>query len=105
MYPEALTSLPAPLVHCFIDSRPLGALRVIAKSIVLVSVNVVKQRKRAETAVEVGPGHVVSVIDERIGSKGSVLCTVAVEQERRAPVAVLESAMLRTSVPPPRAVL
>src|SRR5207244_6555192 len=57
--------------------------RVIANSVVLVSVTVVKQRKGTETVVEVGAIDAESVIDERIGSIGAVLRAGAVEQKRR----------------------
>ena len=58
--------------------------RVIAKSVVGVSVGVVKQRKGTESIVEVCvQAGAEPVIDKGVGSVGAVLCAVDVEQERR----------------------
>src|ERR1051326_1375927 len=57
--------------------------RVVTNSVVVVSVSVVKQRKGAETIVEVCTCDVIAVIDQRVSSVGPVLGAAAVEQKRR----------------------
>src|ERR1041385_5507290 len=57
--------------------------RVIANSVVLVSVTVVKQRTGTEPIVEISSIYVETVINKRVGSIGAILCAGAVEQKGR----------------------
>src|ERR1051326_6579536 len=57
--------------------------RVVTNSVVVVSVSVVKQRKGAETIVEVCTCDVIAVIAWRFGPGGAVRMPAALKQTRR----------------------